>query len=41
MSGIDLRGLNKSELAEYIKSIGEPAYRAKQLFRHIQKHGAG
>ena len=40
MSGIDLRGLNKSELAEYIKSIGEPAYRAKQLFRHIQKHGA-
>ena len=40
MSGIDLRGLNKSELAEYIKSIGEPAYRAKQLFCHIQKHGA-
>lgn len=40
MSEIDLRCLSKSELTEYIKSIGEPAYRAKQLFRHIQKHGA-
>ena len=36
----DLRGLLPAELADYVKSLGQPAYRAKQLFRQVQKHGA-
>ncbi len=40
MSKLDLRSMNKAELTEYIISIGLPAYRASQLFRHIQKQGA-
>ena len=40
MTLVDLRSLTRQELAEYMLSIGKPAYRAKQLFRHIQKHVA-
>ena len=40
MSRPDLRSMSKTELSEYIKNIGQPAYRAIQLFRHIQKHRA-
>ena len=40
MDKIDLRCLNRQELTQYITELGEPAYRAKQLFRQIHKHGA-
>jgi len=36
----DLRSLNAAELKEYVASLGQPAFRAKQLFRQVQKHGA-
>lgn len=36
----DLRSLLPQELNDYVKSLGQPAYRAKQLFRQLQKHGA-
>jgi len=36
----DLRGMLPAELQAYVKGLGQPAYRAKQLFRQVQKHGA-
>ncbi len=41
MELLELRSLTKEELTSYIKSIGQPAFRGRQLFRHIQKNGAG
>lgn len=36
----DLRTLLPEELASYVQSLGQPTYRAKQIFRQVQKHGA-
>lgn len=33
-----MRSLNQEELTAYITSIGEPAYRARQIFHHLQKN---
>ena len=30
---IDIKSMLPEELAEYLRSLGQPAYRAKQLFR--------
>jgi 23S rRNA (adenine2503-C2)-methyltransferase len=40
MSRADLRSMSKEELTAYIKGLGEPAYRAAQLYRQVQKNGA-
>lgn len=39
MSKADLRSFDKEELTAYIKGLGEPAYRAGQLYRQVQKNG--
>ncbi len=36
----DLRSMDRGELTEYVSALGQPAFRAKQLFRQVQKHGA-
>lgn len=36
----DLRTLLPKELTAYVQSLGQPAYRAKQIFRQVQKHCA-
>lgn len=35
---IDLKSLDIEELTEYVKSIGEPSYRAKQLYEWMHIH---
>lgn len=37
MDKINFNSLNKKELEDYFRSIGEKSYRAKQLFEHIHK----
>lgn len=36
----DIRGLSYDELVQYLQSIGEPAFRASQIFDWIYKKGA-
>ena len=36
----DLRSLDMGELTALMKELGQPAFRAKQIFRQVQKHGA-
>jgi len=40
MELLELRSMDIKELTEYMRSLGQPAFRGKQLFRHIQKNGA-
>lgn len=35
---VDIKSLNKEELSEYIKELGEPAFRAKQLYEWMHVH---
>ncbi|HTX17244.1 MAG TPA: 23S rRNA (adenine(2503)-C(2))-methyltransferase RlmN [Bacteroidota bacterium] len=41
MGTTDLKGLPVQDLEAFLASIGEPRYRAKQVFGWIYKHGAG
>ena len=34
---VDLRSLTLPEMTEFVKSLGEPAFRAKQVFGWIYK----
>jgi 23S rRNA (adenine2503-C2)-methyltransferase len=36
----DLRALTRSELEAFVEELGQPAYRAKQIFRWIHQKGA-
>ena len=36
----DLRSLDLGELTVLMKELGQPVFRAKQIFRQVQKHGA-
>ena len=38
--GVDLRAMPLDGLAEFLGSLGQPAYRAKQVFRWIHQRGA-
>ncbi len=37
MQPIHLAGLSQSELTDFVKSLGEPAYRARQIFTGLQQ----
>ena len=37
MSKVNLKALTPAQLEEYLKQLGEPAYRAKQIFKWIYK----
>jgi len=33
---VQLRGMSESELVSYVETLGEPAYRARQIFAALQ-----
>ena len=37
----NLRDLDKEEIAEVVKALGAPGYRAEQIFKWAQKEGVG
>ena len=37
MGKIDLKGCTLTQLQDYLKELGEPAFRAKQIFKWIYK----
>ena len=37
MSKIDIKSLNKKELTEFVESLGEKAFRAKQIYQWIHE----
>lgn len=41
MDSKDLRSCNLQELTDYMRELGQPAYRARQLFHALQKLGVG
>src|SRR6185369_14594196 len=36
MKQVELLGLSKSELVEFLETLGEPAYRGRQIFAALQ-----
>ena len=38
MTSANLTGMTKAELSEFVTGLGEPAYRAKQIFANVHAH---